>query len=84
MTGALDRPGQLSLVLGAGARLPARADLSAFGDKTAQLFSLLVINFYRVIGAKQADAGLGIKAARPSTSICRMLSFISIAFFTPT
>jgi hypothetical protein len=69
MAGALDRPGQLALVLGASTRLPARADLSALGDEAAQLFCLLVVNFHRMIGAKQADAGLGIKPARPTTSV---------------
>ena len=36
MSGAFDRHGQLALMFGAGARLPAGADLAIFSGEAAQ------------------------------------------------
>ena len=52
----------LVLVLGAGARLAARADLTIVGHEAAQNFNQLVIDHRVFIGAKHAFARAGEKA----------------------
>jgi hypothetical protein len=51
----LQRHGQPTLVLGAGASLAARLDFSALRDVAAQAPNILVVNFSNVIDAEGAD-----------------------------
>jgi len=75
VAGALDRPGELSLVSGAGAGLAARADFAFFGDEAAQGFRLFVIDHLIMVGAKLADARQGIKSARAGRFLAFFLGF---------
>jgi hypothetical protein len=59
VAGALNRSCQIALVLGAGSGLPAWANLSIFGYKTAQQVNLLVIDYRIFIGAELANFRTG-------------------------
>ena len=66
MPGALDGPGELALVLRAGACLPARPDLAIFRNKAPQHLGVFVINRGIAISAKLAGARAGIETPRAS------------------
>ena len=55
MTGSLYSDCYRSLVFGAHAGLPARANLAVIGDVPAQHFYLFVVDDHASIGAKLAD-----------------------------
>jgi len=63
-----DSYSQVTLVLGAGAGLAARTDLSVIADEAAQHIELFVINYRIFFGAKLAFARPGKEAARGITS----------------
>ena len=52
---ALERDGELALVRGARAGLPARLDLGALGEVAAEAVDLLVVDHDRLVGAEGAD-----------------------------
>ena len=55
MTGALDRGGQLTLMLGAGAGSTAGQDLATLGHQATQLSSVLVIDIIDLVDAETAN-----------------------------
>ena len=78
MASAFDGCGQLALVSGAGARLPAGTNLSVFMDKPAQQVVDFVINHQTLIPAELAVSRAEKTLLPISTPSAARLSFILV------
>src|SRR5215469_5855047 len=67
--GPLQRGGQRPLVLGAGARDPARQDLAPLGEEPPQPADLLVVDVVDALDTEGADLAAGSPAGPPLPSI---------------
>ena len=68
MARALDRRGQLALVLGTIARLAPRPDLAAIGQETPQPISSLVVNVRYLFLTEEAGLATPGEPAPPSST----------------
>src|SRR5918996_3515075 len=70
--GALDRPGELALLLGGHRRDPARHDLAALGHEPLQQLDVLIVDSRRVLDGERA--GLAPPEERPPDGDVRRLA----------
>src|SRR4029078_8603624 len=76
---ALDRPGELALLLGRHRRYARRHDLAALGNETLQQLHVLVVERRRVVARERAALAAAEKgtACRPTLSLSHQLASLS-------